>query len=159
MSSSNTLTYDDAAPHRPALSELGGGAKVNEQPEPDPVRQLRAEDINQLSQQAAAVARVTPIAVLQVDQTAGTYSKTSVSGQPAAAVLAAFTVTKNGTGDVTVSWTSGIFPSPIARHRAHVVGATPLLVATGYVSATSARVRMVNHANTATESAFDLDIF
>ena len=159
MSSSDTLTYDQSPPHRPALSELGGGAKVNEQPEPDPVRQLRAEDVNQASKQLAALARVTPIAVLQVDQTAGTYSKTAVSGQPAAALLAAFTVTKNGTGDVTVSWTAGLFPSPIARHRAHVVGATPLIVATEYVSATSARVRLYAHDGTPQNSAFDLDIF
>lgn len=49
MSSSDTLTYDQTPPHRPAIDELGGGAKVNVAPEPDPVRQLRAEDINQLS--------------------------------------------------------------------------------------------------------------
>lgn len=159
MSSSDTLTYDQAPPHRPALDELGGGAKVNEQPEPDPVRQLRAEDCNQASKQLAALARVTPIAILQVDQAAGVYSKTAVSGQPAAALLAAFTVTKNGTGDITVSWTAGIFPSPIARHRAHVVGATPLIVAVEYVSTTSARVRLLSHAGAATESAFDLEIF
>lgn len=159
MSSSDTLTYDQTPPHRPALDELGGGAKVNGTPAPDPVRMLTAEDVNQASQQLAALGRVAPLAILQIEQSAGTYSKIAVTAQPTGVDLATFTLTKNGTGDVTVSWSSGVFPSPVAKPRAHVTGATPLLIATEQVSTTSARVRMVAHDNTATDSHFDLEIF
>lgn len=158
MSSSDTLTYDQAPPHRPGLDELGGGAKVNGTPAPDPVRQLRAEDVNQLSQQAAAVARVTPVAVLQVDQTAGAYTKAALSCQPTGVALADITVTKNGTGDVSVTWPSDAFPSKIANPRAYVVGTTPLLVAVEVI-ANGARVRLLNAAGAAADSAFDLDVF
>lgn len=159
MASSDTLTYDQTPPHRPALDELGGGAKVNVAPEPDPVRQLRAEDINQLSGQAAAVGRVAPLAILQVEQLAGSYSRVAVTAQPTGVVLTTFTLTKNDTGDVTVSWPSGTFPSPVAKPRAHVTGSTPLLISTQQVSAISARVRMTAHDGTATDSHFDLEVF
>ena len=158
MTSSDTLTYDQTPAHRPTLAELGGGAKVNGTPAPDPVRQLRAEDVNQLSQQAAAVARVTPVALLQVDESSGTYTKAALSAQGTLTDLADITVTKNGTGDVSVTWPSDAWPSKIANPRAHVVGATPLLVAVENIT-NGARVRMLNNAGTATDSAFDLDVF
>lgn len=159
MSSSNTLTYDQTPPHRPALDELGGGAKVNSTPEPDPVRQLRAEDVNQTAKQLAALGRVAPLAILQVEQSGGVYVKVAVAAQPNGVTLATFTLTKNGTGDVTVSWPSGTFPSPVAKPRAHVTGDTPLLIATEQYTVTSARVRMSAHDGTATNSHFDLEIF
>lgn len=158
MTSSDTLTYDQTPAHRPTLAELGGGAKVNGTPAPDPVRQLRAEDVNQLSQQAAAVARVTPVALLQVDESSGTYTKAALSAQGTLTDLADITVTKNGTGDVSVTWPADAFPSRIARPRAHVVGVTPLLVAVEVIT-NGARVRLLTHAGAAADSAFDLDIF
>lgn len=159
MASSDVLTYDQSPPHRPALDELGGGAKVNGTPAPDPVRHLTAQDANQGAKQIEALGRVAPIALLQVEQTAGTYNKIAVTAQPTGVSLASFTVTKNGTGDVTVSWASGLLPSPVAKPRAHVAGATPLLIATQQVSTTSARVRMLAHDGTPTDSHFDLEIF
>lgn len=158
MSSSDTLTYDQSPTHRPDITELGGGAKVNVAPEPDPVRQLRAEDINQLSQQAAAVGRVMPVALVQIEQTAGTYSVIAVSCAPTTPTTGTFTLTKNGTGDVSVTWPSGTFPSPIAKARAHVTGSAPLMVAAQAIS-NGVRVRMKNDTGTATDSHFDLDIF
>lgn len=158
MTSSDVLTYNQSPAHRPTLAELGGGAKVNGTPAPDPVRQLRAEDVNQLSQQAAAVARVTPVALLQVDEFSGTYTKAALSAQGTLTDLADITVTKNGTGDVSVTWPADAFPSRIARARAHVVGATPLLVAVEAIT-NGARVRLLTHAGAAADSAFDLDIF
>jgi hypothetical protein len=159
MASSDILTYDQTPPHRPALDELGGGAKVNGTPAPDPVRHATAQDFNQISQQLAALGRVAPIAILQVEQTAGIYSKIAVTGQPSGATVGGFTVTKNGAGDITVSWPSGLLPSPVAKPRASVTGATALLVATEQVSTTSARIRMLSHDGVGTDSHFDLEIF
>lgn len=158
MPSSDTLTYDQSPPHRPALDELGGGAKVNGRPAPDPVRMLTAEDCNQTARQLAALARVTPVAILQVEQSAGTYSKIASTAQPTGVTTATFTLTKNGTGDVSITWPAGTFPSPIAKPRAHVTGAAALLVATEQI-ANGARVRMQNAAGTPTDSHFDLEVF
>lgn len=159
MSSSDTLTYDDTPPHRPALDELGGGAKVNGLPAPDPVTMLRAEDVNQLSQQVAAIGRVMPVAVVQVDVSGIVYSATTVTCAPTGMTTANFNLVRNGAGDITITWTSDLLPSPVARPRVSVQGSTALLSAVESLSAVSCRVRLVNHANTATDSAFDLDIF
>lgn len=158
MSSSNTLTYDQTPPHRPSVSELGGGAKVNGLPPPDPVRMLTAEDCNQTAQQIPSLARVTPVAILQVEQSAGTYSKIAATAQPSTVTTSTFTLTKNGTGDVSVTWPAGTFPSAIAKPKAHVTGNAPLLVATEAIS-NGARVRMQNAAGSATDSHFDLEVF
>ena len=159
MSSSDTLTYDQTPSHRPVLSELGGGAKVNAQPEPDPVRQFRAEDCNQMAKQLAALARVAPIAILQVDESGGVYTKVAVSGQPTAAILSAFSVIRNSAGNITVSWTAGIFPAPIARPRVNLLGSTPLITAVEVLSNVSCRLHFATHAGAATDASFDLEIY
>ena len=159
MSSSDTLTYDQTPPHRPGIDELGGGAKTNGLPEPDPVTMLRAEDVNQLSQQAAAVGRVMPVALLQVDVSGIVYGATALACAPTGMTTSDFNLVRNGAGDVTITWTADLLPSPAARPRVSVQGSTPLLTAVQSVSAVSCRVRMVTHANTATDSSFDLDIY
>lgn len=158
MSSSNTLTYDQSPAHRPALSELGGGAKVNGTPAPDPVRMYTAEDCNQTAQQIAAIGRVMPVALVQVEQSAGAYTLVAVSCAPSTPTTSTFTLTKNGTGDVSITWPAGTFPSAVAKARAHVTGATPLMVAAEPV-ANGVRVRMKNDTGTATDSNFDVDIY
>lgn len=158
MTSSDTLTYDQTTPHHPALSELGGGAKVNGLPPPDPVRMLTAEDCNQTAKQLTASCRVEPVAILQVEQAAGTYSKIAVTAKPTAVNLATFTLTKNGTGDVSITWPAGTFPSAQAKPKAHVTGNAPLLLGTESIT-NGARVRMQNAAGSPTDSHFDLEIF
>lgn len=99
-----------------------------------------------------------PVAILQVEQSSGTYSKVAVTAAPTTVTTSTFTLTKNGTGDVSVTWASGTFPSKVAKPRAHVTGNAALMVATESIS-NGARVRMKNDSGTATDSHFDLDIY
>lgn len=109
MASSNTLSYDDDPTHRPALSELGGGAKEND-PEfpPDPVKHIKAEDINQASKQIEAFGRVAPLAIVWVRNVAGTPAIFAVQALGANVVAGSFTVTDTGTGDTLISWKTGL---------------------------------------------------
>lgn len=155
----NTLTYDQPHPRRPGIDDVGGGAKENEIARPDPVRHLTAEDVNQLSKQVVAEGKVGVLARISVTQTAGAYPATPLmqSCRPSEVTNETFTVTKNGVGDVSVTWPAGTFPTPVARPRAHVVGDTPLLITAKPIT-NGARVRMQNAAGTPTDSDFELDV-
>lgn len=107
---SNTLTYDDATPHRPGLAELGGGIKENHPAAaraPGP-KQLRAEEFNQLSKQTEAFGRVVDLAKVTVKFTAGVPAVNNVKALGALVAIGDFTVIENGTGDTTLWWTTGV---------------------------------------------------
>ena len=108
MASSDTLTHDDDPPHRPGLSELGGGAKENSvQFPPDPVKHPTAEDFNQFSRQIEAMGKVTPLAVVWMRIVAGTPSVYAVQAQGANVVAGSFTITDVGAGETLIAWKTG----------------------------------------------------
>lgn len=109
MPSSDTLTYDDDPPHRPALSELGGGAKENAtgKQAPDPVKMATAEDFNQFSKQHEAANRVLPLAVLWVRFSTGTPAIHVVQALGSEVEAASFMVTDDGNGNTLISWKTG----------------------------------------------------
>ena len=101
--SSDTLTFDEAIPRRPAIDDVGGGLKANAATPPDPVRDATAEDFNQLSKQAVAHGRVIPLATLFVTN-AGTPAITAVLAPGSSIDATDFTVVDNGVGDTTIHW-------------------------------------------------------
>lgn len=108
MASSNTLTFDDDPPHRPGLSELGGGAKENSlQFPPNPVKHPTAEDFNQMSLQHAAVGKVAPLAILFVTFSGGTPSIAACMAPGTDVVGGSFTVSDAGNGNTLISWKTG----------------------------------------------------
>jgi hypothetical protein len=109
MASSDTLTFDQDPPHRPGLSELGGGAKENSlrQP-PNPVTMPTAEDFNQFSRQHEAAGRVLPLARLWVGFSGGTPAILLVQALGGNVVAASFTVTDEGAGVTLISWKTGL---------------------------------------------------
>jgi hypothetical protein len=108
MPSSNTLTFDQTTPHRPALSELGGGAKENDvKYPPNPAKHPTAEDFNQFSKLLEALGKMTPLARLWVTINAGTPSVSIVQAPGSAVDASDFNVVDNGAGDTTIWWTTG----------------------------------------------------
>lgn len=108
MASSNTSTWDQSTPHRPAITELGGGEKQNDaRRPPNPSRHATAEDFNQLSKQAEAAGRTIPLARLFVTFSGGTPSVAAVQAPGSSVVAGDFTVTDNAAGDTTLAWTTG----------------------------------------------------
>lgn len=113
--SSNTLTFDDAVPHRPTVSELGGGTKLNHTTRPpDPVTMLTAEDVNQMSKQIAALAAMAPLVQFDVTITAGTPVISNFTSLRQGLVLGDFTVTDAGVGSTQISWLASKLP-PLGR--------------------------------------------
>ena len=117
--SQNTVTYDQATPHRPGIDDVGGGAKTNATDPPDPVRHITAEDINQLSKQIVELAATACAAILVIKFTAGTPSIESTTGMGSAAKNpSTFTVTDLGVGHTRISWSAGVLSQRTGRHSA-----------------------------------------
>ena len=115
MASSNTLTYDDVPPHRPALSELGGGTKENRPGyAPNPVTMATAEDFNQMSKQLAALGAMAPLVQFDVTISAGTPVIANFTSLRQGLVLGDFTVTDAGVGSTQISWLATKLP-PLGR--------------------------------------------
>jgi hypothetical protein len=114
--SSSTVTYDQVPPIRPGSDDVGGCAKQNATPPPDPQRSLTADDWNQVSKQIVEMAAVLPVAILGVTFNAGAPVVTVITGMGSAAKNpATYTPTDNGTGDTTISWPANTFPGRTAN--------------------------------------------
>jgi hypothetical protein len=105
---SNTLTWDQTTPHRPALDELGGGTKENDPAfPPDPIKHPRAEEYNQFSKQFAGYGRIAPLARLHVQISGGVPTIIAAQAPGANVDIGDFTVVDNAAGDTTIWWTTG----------------------------------------------------
>ena len=154
-----TSPFDLSPARRPTVEDLGGGAKIDGPVKGDPVTMIVADDANQWGLVGAGVGAVCPLAIVVVTQSAGTYSVAGVRSPGSGVVGATFTVTKNGTGDVTLSWASGALPGTIASHASLQAGAGAYRAPQVDTTATSARVRMTDGTGTAVDANFTVWIF
>jgi hypothetical protein len=122
MPAVNTLTDKLSPPRRPGIDDVGGGAKINDAEFPPDVQTMpTAEEDNQKSKQVVGIRAVLPVAILDVDFTAGTPSIIRAAVLNDAVVIGDFTLTDNGVGDTTIDWTAQTFPArvvdPVAMLR------------------------------------------
>lgn len=111
MTVSNTLTWDEDPPRRPALSDITGGTKENRPGRaPDPRTMPCAEEDNQRAKQIAAMGGLLPMAMLYVTFPAGAPTVSSVKAMGTNVVTADFTPVDNGDGDTTIHWASSVLP-------------------------------------------------
>lgn len=109
MASSDVLTFDQDPPHRPGLTELGGGAKQNAvgKEKPDPVTMPTAEDFNQFSRQLEGHGRIACLARVWVRITAGVPAIHAVQALGSSVLAGSFVVTDEGAGQTLIAWKTG----------------------------------------------------
>jgi hypothetical protein len=106
---SGSLTED---PRRPALDDVGGASKEDDQVKPpDPVTMPCADDWNQIAQLAAYYGQVLPVAVVSVTYTTGTPVVSYFGAIDPNLTGGSVTPTDNGDGDTTLSWAADTFPA------------------------------------------------
>jgi hypothetical protein len=140
-------------PNARPVSETYGPDLINDRAIVDDERELDAENWNLLKSDVAFAAGVVPIAVLKIEHSGSGTSILSAKGIPSNQ----FTVTPNGTGDVTVSRASGSWI--IDAVQVSAISNAPKITSVELVSAISIRVRITDHANTAAHSDFCLSIW
>lgn len=115
MSSPDANTFELLPPRRPGTDDLNGLAKEDEPGElPDPRTMPSAAEWNTIGHLLLAAARVMPAAIFSV---AGGVSPSLLFFPNARTdlVIGTFTVTRNGTGDISITWPTDTFPTAIAR--------------------------------------------
>lgn len=154
-----TSPFDESPARRPTVEDLGGGAKINGPVAPNPVTMVTADDANNWGLVGAGVAGVCPLAIVVVTQSGGTYSVASVRAPGSGVVSGSFTVTKNGTGDVTLSWTSGALPGVIACSVSLQEGAGAYAHEDTLPTAVSFRIKIKDNSGTAAECGFSAFVY
>lgn len=159
MSVQDTLTWDLATAMRPGLSDVVDGTKVNDGDDPpDDVSMPNAHEHNQMAAQIAAFAKVVPSARISVSQTTGTYAITNVQSCGSNVTSGSFTLTKNATGDVSLTWTAGVLPATTGQPMATVNEDAALIVRAFNVS-NGVRVKLVNTSGAATDGGFTVLVY
>lgn len=161
------LTWDgdpanNVAPHRPSIAHLGDNDKENEPGfPPDPRYGITADGSNQRAWQLWALSKVVPAVKLSIrfdgggapylHSVSGTMSEVSiVPGE-------SFTVTDNGTGDTTISWSSDFMPPILTEPEACINGLTPGMISV-QAGTQNVRVLTLSSAGAATNLPFTVSI-
>lgn len=156
---SDISPFDETPARRPTLADLGGGQKVDGPVRPDPVTMITSHDANEWGLVGAAIAAVCPLAIIVVTQTAGVYAVTGARAPGLGVIGGTFTVTKNNTGDVTLSWAAGALPGTIAAGFSLQNGAGDYGAEATLPNATSFRIKVKDGTSTSQESSFTAFIF
>lgn len=104
--------YDLTQPRRPGLNDVLIALKQNApgKQNPPPTTAPDASEFNMLAWLAVAANQMVAVARLVVTVAAGVYSIVECKAPGSNVLTGSFTLTKNGTGDVTISWSSTLLP-------------------------------------------------
>lgn len=165
MSSPDTLTWDllvaDGGARRPSLDDVGGAVLIDDPDDPPPVD---GEDIyaamgNQWAGQIQAIGKTVFSVAISVTFSGSTPSIAGIMATGTNVDASAFTVTDNGVGDTTLSWTSGDLPPMTCSPMASLNGTTPALApAASKPTATSIRIVTKDASNVAADLPFTVGI-
>jgi hypothetical protein len=158
MASPDTCVFDLTIPRRPALDDVGGGAKT-QVGNPDPARDLTANDVNQwaaLLQRLSIPAALLRISVRFSGTTPAVYKMQSVAADNLQS--SNITVTHNATGDVTLSWPAGKLPPSGAEPEGTINAAAGGTIGVVQPTATSVRVTTRTDAGTLADLAFTVSV-
>jgi len=116
-------SYDETPARKPTDADVGGTAKLDDAEfPPNPVTDATAADYMQIGQLARRAAIMSPTVTLVVHFTGSTPAISAVYTKIATLVAGSFTVVDNGTGDTSITWAAGTFPSDSRGPVAHSWG-------------------------------------
>lgn len=154
----NGNTWDLSPPQRPSLADFNGASKSDEAAYlPDPTTMPNAAEWNTMGRLLAAMGQMVPNASVSI-ASGGSPTVSSVRTAASAVNSGTFTVTRNGAGDVSITWPANTFPATLGPPRAFLNNA-----GSGMISAVAVtngmRIRTYNAAGAATDLDFTADAF
>lgn len=154
MGSPGTSTFDVVPPYRASPTDFNGCAKQDDaENPPDAATMPSAAEYNTLCNQAVALGKVVSAAILSLQVVATVYSVLAFSAAGNAPVLGTFTVTKNGVGDVSITWPANTFPPAVCGPEASLNHTVPGMI-TAYAITNGVRVVMYNATGAAADMPF-----
>lgn len=165
MTAPNVSPWDDpAGAHRPGADDFNGAAFADDPDDaPDPATQASAALVNTICLTLLSLGKVAPNARVSVRYASGAPVIDSFTAAPSGPISSTFTPVRTsggaGSGDVTITWPAGTFPTAAGQPSACVnVAGAP---AAWNVSATNVTngVRVITAvAGTATDLPFTVSI-
>jgi len=158
MAAIDYYPHDADAPQRISIEDLGGDQKINETGYTPGVDEPGANEWNNLVRMAAALDKMTPLAIITLDGAASP-AIVAVKSKRTTIAAANFTVTDNDAGDTTIAWADGILAPQTMQPRGYVHSATPHLVSATAPTALSVRVYTTTHAGAAADVPVTVEIW
>jgi hypothetical protein len=158
MPTPTQCTFDITPPRRPGITDVGGGAKVNDGEISDPAGMPTAEDDNQHQNLIVRYGTVVPVCIITVHYAAGVPSINKVAAVSTAVVSGIFTVVDNGVGDCSITWPANTFPAAMADAVARIASATIGMISCENIS-NGVRVRIKDSAAAAADLNFVVDVY
>jgi hypothetical protein len=151
-------TFDVVPPYRPTTTDFNGAQKIDDATDPpDAATMPNAAEANTTAGLFASLGRVVSLTTLSL--TVGTpYVIASLMCAVSAAVVGSFTVVKNGTGDVSITWPANFFGSaPTCSPEASLNHTAPGMI-TAYAITNGVRIVMFNSAGAAADMPFTVSV-
>ncbi len=162
MVAAATFTYDEVPARRPDVDDLGGSGFRDDENQPPNYdgTELYAAVPNQQNQLLAGVARVTPLAVVSLVPSGGTYVVDSVNPMGSNVTAASFSISYAGVGDFRVGWAAGVLPQLSAQPIISSNHTSAARIPTAYKYATSTiRILIFDAAGVAADAPVTVAIY
>lgn len=161
MAAATDLTFILTPPRRPSLDDLGSATLEDHAAFPPNKRNMPyADQMNQWAKQLERLCSIVPVATFSVAFSGGTPGIVLFNSMRTDDLLGTFIVTDNGTGDTTISWSTGRYPTaklkPMVTLNEDVAAEAPVAF---QPTADSVRVKTRNGAGTLTDIAFTVCVF
>src|SRR5262249_8966247 len=118
-----------------------------------------AEELNQWAKQIPRLAGVVPAAAFSVTFSGGTPSISQFVAMPTGPELASFTVTDNGSGDTTISWAAGTFPTSVLAPTVTMNSDAQWRAPVAFAVTNGVRVKTRNDSGTLTDGNFTVLVY
>lgn len=158
MAAAVQLTWDIDPPRRPSLDDVGGATLEDHASKPPSKATMPyAAQLNQWAKQVERLAALVPsFGVTVTFSGGGAPSVTQFTAMRTTVENADFTVTDNGTGDITIEWPAGTFPTSVLGPMAALNDGTVGGGITAALGANSVRVKTWTGAATPADRSFTI---
>lgn len=147
------------APHRPSLAQLGGGAFQDDQSNPpdlDTMPSAAMENVNEKT--LAGIAAVTSVAGFTVKFAAGAPYIDKATFADSSLDPGDITVTDNGTGDTSLTWAAGTFPTAALEPTGLTIHETHVTFPCAYSIANGVRVKTLDSLGNGADVNFSFEL-
>lgn len=154
-----TCVYNETTPRLPGISDVGGGAKVDDAEfPPDRTIMPTSEDFNQISMLVVEHAKTQASLVIALRIVAGAPQVAAFSALGSKLLIGDFTVVDNAAGDTSITWPAGKLPPIVFGARSYCIVSDVAAAARIVPITNGVRVKTYDMAATLIDADINFDL-